>query len=151
MHGQPTLLVSLVTHQPTRVLTQWAALPHEHERRAVARLLADRDLTGLVITLDAGLAHPSLAAQIVQQGGHYLMVVKRNQARLPEALTWYFDMPPCACGRPWQHCTTVSKGHGRIKQRWLICTDDLDGYLTWPGVQHVLRRDCERRMPRMAR
>lgn len=87
MHGQPTLLLSLVTHQPTRVVAQCAALPYQHESRAVARLLTNRDLTGLVLTLDAGLAHPQLAAQIVQQGGHYLMVVKRNQARLYEELT----------------------------------------------------------------
>jgi predicted transposase YbfD/YdcC len=144
MHGQPTLLVSLVTHQPTRVLTQGAALAHQHESRAVAQLLTDRDLTGLVLTLDAGLAHPQLAAQIVRQGGHYLMVVKRNQARLYEDLTWYFESIPLPCDRPWRRCETVGKGHGRIEQRTLICTDDLDGYLHWPGVQQVIRRACTR-------
>lgn len=144
MHGHPTLLVSLVRHQPAQVLGQGAALAHEHESRAAARLLAGRDLTGKVITLDAGLAHPQLAAQIVQQGGHYLMVVKRNHARLYQELTWYFDAPPLPCDRPWQRCTTFHTGHGRLEQRSLTCSDDLDDYLHWPGVQQVIRRECER-------
>ena len=36
--------------------------------------------------------------------------------------------------------TTVNKGHGRLETRHLTCTDDLDDYLRWPGVQQVLRR-----------
>ncbi len=27
----------------------------------------------------------------------------------------------------------------------MTCTDDLDHYLQWPGVQQVVRRECERR------
>jgi hypothetical protein len=88
MHGHPTLLVRLVRHQSAQVLGQGAARAHEHESRAVARLLAGRDVTGTVMPLDAGLAHPQLATQIVQQGGHYLMVVKRNHAQLYQELTW---------------------------------------------------------------
>lgn len=118
---------------------QWGAVqqstPHQHESRGVARLLAGRDLTGTVVTFDAGLTHPQLARQIRQQGGHYLMGVKRNHARLHEELTWYFDTPPLRCDRPWQQATTWNKGHGRLERRVLTCTDDLDGYLTWPDVQ----------------
>ena len=40
---------------------------------------------------------------------------------------------------------TLDKGHGRLEHRRLSCTDDLHNYLTWPGVQQVLRRECERR------
>ncbi len=86
-HGAPTLLVSLVQHGQGRVLTQRAAAPHQHEATAVAHLLAGRDLTGLVITLDAGLAHPTLVRQILRQHGHYVLVVKRNHARLHEEMT----------------------------------------------------------------
>lgn len=146
MHGQPTLLVSLVTHQPTRVLAQRAAEPHQHESRAVASLLADCDLTGMVVTLDAGLAHPQLAAQIVQQGGDYLMVIKRNHAQLYQELTWYFDTPPLPCDPAWRRTETFHKGHGRLERRLLTCTDDLDNYLAWPSVQQVIQRECERVM-----
>lgn len=97
-----------------------------------------------MVTLDAGLAHPHLAAQIVQQGGHYLMGIKRNHARLYEELTWYFDNPPLPCDRPWTQTETWHKGHGRLERRTLTCTDDLDDYLAWPNVQQVVRRECER-------
>lgn len=143
-HGCPTLLVSLVAHHSAQVLGQ-CAVPHkQHESRGVAQVLAGRSLHGRVVTLDAGLTHPALAAQILEQGGHYLMVVKRNQARLYQELTWYFDTPPLPCDRPWRSWTTLSKGHGRIEERSLTCTDDLDDYLSWPGVQQVLRRECLR-------
>lgn len=144
VHGQPTLLVRLVHHASARVLSQAAVPDKRHESRGVADLLTGRDLRAMVITLDAGLTHPALAAQIMHQGGHYLMVVKRNQARLSQELTWYFDTPPLPCDRPWRTATPVTKGHGRLEQRTVTCTDDLDGYLCWPGVQHVLQRVCER-------
>ena len=143
-HGQPLELVSLVEHASGRVRAQVAVGAHEHESRAAPRLLAGRDLSGVVVTLDAGLASPTLAQQILQQGGQYLMVIKRNHGQLYEDLTWFFASPPLPCEQPWQETTTLTKGHGRLETRHLTCTADLDDYLTWPGVQHVLRRECER-------
>ena len=143
-HGHGTLLVSFVAHGSASVRSQVAVPDKHHESHGVAKVLAGQDLHGLVITLDAGLTHPALAAQILENGGHYLMVVKRNQARLYQELTWYFNTPPLACERPWRENRTVTKGHGRLEQRTLTCTDDLDDYLVWPGVQQVLRRSCER-------
>lgn len=147
-HGHPVLLVSLVDHASAHVRAQTAVPDKQHESRGVAQLLAGRDLRGLVITLDAGLTHPALAKQILDQGGHYFMVVKRNQARLYQELTWYFDIPPLSCDPPWREHTSITKGHGRLEQRTLTCTDDLDDYLTWPGVQQVVRRICTRTIVR---
>ena len=145
-HGCPTLLVSLVTHAPTRILAQRRAAPHQHESKAVAQLLAGRDLTGLVLTLDAGLTDAKLAQHILAHGGHYLMMIKRNHAQVYAELTWYFDTSPLPCDRPWRTSETLSKGHGRLEHRRVTCTDDLDNYLSWPGVQQVVRRECERRL-----
>lgn len=147
-HDHPTLLVSLVEHASARVLAQTAVPDKHHESRGVAEMLAGRELHGMVITLDAGLTHPALATQILRQGGHYFMVVKRNHARLYQELTWYFETPPLPCDWPWPTHTTVTKGHGRLEQRVVTSTDDLDDYLTWPGVQQVVRRECERTMLR---
>lgn len=143
-HGCPTVLVSLVAHTSTQVLAQTAVRHKRHESSAVPPLLTGRDLTGHVITMDAGLTQPKLAAQIRAQGGHYLMVVKRNRRQLYDELTWFFDVAPLPCDRPWRETITVNKGHGRLETRRLTCTDDLDDFLTWPGVQQVLRRECER-------
>jgi hypothetical protein len=81
-HGQRTLLVSLVQHEHEQVVAQTRVPPDRHESAGVRHVLTQQPLTGKVITLDAGLTHPALATQILEQGGHYLMVVKRNQARL---------------------------------------------------------------------
>ena len=143
-HGQSTVLVSLVTHHEARVVAQTAVAHKRHESQAVPPLVAGRDLQGVVITMDAGLTQPKLATQILAQGGHYLMVVKRNRRQLYDELTWFFDTPPLLCDRPWRCATTVNKGHGRLETRRLTCTDDLDDFLSWPGVQQVLRRECER-------
>jgi predicted transposase YbfD/YdcC len=142
--GNPTVLVSLVTHQAARVVAQTAVAHKRHESQAVPRVLAGRDLQGVVITMDAGLTQPTVAQQILAQGGHYLMVVKRNRRQLYDELTWFFDTPPLPCDRPWRTVTTVNKGHGRLETRTLTCTDDLDDDLRWPGVQQVLRRESER-------
>ncbi len=143
-HGQPTILVSLVEHDSAHVLAQVPVTHKRHESHAVPSLLEERDLRGCVITLDAGLTHPKIARQIRAQGGHFFMVVKRNQRQLYDELTWYFSRPPLPCERPWQSITTVNKGHGRLETRTLTCTDDLDEYLEWKEVRQVLRRECER-------
>lgn len=143
-HGRPTVLVSLVAHHEARVVAQTMVAHKRHESQAVPPLLTGRDLQGMVITMDAGLTQPRLARQILAQGGHYLMVVKRNRRQLYDELTWFFDTPPLPCDQPWRTVTTVNKGHGRLETRHLTCTDDLDDYLSWPGVQQVLRRECER-------
>jgi predicted transposase YbfD/YdcC len=142
--GHPTHLVSLVVHTTGQVLAQTAVAHKRHESSAVPALLHARDLTGAIITMDAGLTQQALAAQVVRQGGHYLMVVKRNQHQVYEDLTWFFATPPLACDPPWRVVETVSKGHGRLETRRLTCTADTDAYLTWPGVQQILRRECER-------
>ncbi len=143
-HGHPTLLVSLVGHTTTTVAAQLAVAHKRHESSAIPPLLAGRDLTGMVVTMDAGLTQAKLATQILAQGGHYLMVIKRNRRQLYDELTWFFDVAPLPCDGPWREVTTVNKGHGRLETRRLTCTDDLDDYLSWPGVQQVLRRECER-------
>lgn len=112
-HGHPTLLVSLVHHNSPQVLGQRAVPDKQHESRGIAQLLAERTLQGMVTSLDAGLTHPALATQILEQGGHYFMVVKQNQARLYQALTWYFDTLPLPCDRPWWESLAVTKGHGK--------------------------------------
>jgi hypothetical protein len=62
----------------------------------------------MVVTLDAGLTNPKPAQHILAQGGHYLMVVKRNQAQLYQDLVWYFDTPPLPCDRPWRTHTCAA-------------------------------------------
>lgn len=114
------------------------------EQSAVPTLLRDRDLTDTVITMDALLTQRSLAQQIIEQGGYYLMMVKANQARLRDNPAWFFDYPSLRADQErWERVQTVSCGHGRIETRTLECTTGDCGWLGWSGATHIARRTCE--------
>lgn len=144
-HGQATHLVSLVRHGSGATLTQMAVARKRNEIAAVPLLLAGRDLTDTVTTMDALLTQRAIARYIRAQGGHYLMVVKRNQRRLYEDLELFFRLPPIvADAEHWERVQFISKGHGRLERRTLESSSGLCGYLDWPGVAQVMRRTCER-------
>jgi predicted transposase YbfD/YdcC len=141
-----THLVSLVQQQPVRVLAQQRVRRHTNEITATSQLLKGRDLRHIVITLDALLTQKRLARLILQQQGHYLMVVKANQPELYAAIDLLFTQPPWLATE--QGCVrtqTQSRGHGRFERRTLEASTWLNTYLDWPGVQQVLRRTCYRR------
>ena len=62
-----------------------------NEITAVPQLLAKRDLTGTVTTMDALLTQRSLCQQILNQGGHYLVAVKRNHPSLYNDIALLFE------------------------------------------------------------
>lgn len=144
--GHPCHLVSLVRHADARVLNQVAVALKRDERSAVPTLLAGRDLTGWVITLDALHTLRTTARQIRAQNGHYLMIVKKNQATLYQYLDMLFTLPAHPADQEvWDSVgPTSEKGHGRLETRSLTCgaahIEDVD----WPDVQQVVRRECER-------
>lgn len=144
-HGADLHLVGLVRPGDGMVLGQVAVADKSNEITAAPRLLAGRDLTGTVTTMDALLAQRGLAAQIRTQDGHYLMVVKTNQRALYEPIDLLFAAPPppLASDRS-AAATTVGKGHGRLERRRLERNAALTGYLAWPDAQQVLRRTCRR-------
>jgi predicted transposase YbfD/YdcC len=140
-HGAQVHLVSLVRHDDARVLRQVAVAEKSNEITAAPRLLADRDLTGAVVTMDALLTQRSLAEQIRRQGGHYLLVVKEHHPTLYAAIDQLFtgEVP----AEPSDHAasvTTREKRHGRLTTRTLERTAALNDYLDWPDVGQVLRR-----------
>ena len=144
-HGAQVHLVGLVRHDDGRVLGQVAVAAKSNEITAVPRLLARRDLTGTVTTMDALLAQRELARQVRAQGGHYLMIAKTNQAELYAAIDRLFaDPAPPEPGDCVDRATTCDKGHGRLEVRTLERSAALNGYLDWPDVGQVLRRTCQR-------
>jgi predicted transposase YbfD/YdcC len=133
--------VSLVRHAGGCVLGQVAVAAKSNEITAAPRLLAGRDLTGTVVTMDALLTQRALAQQIRRQGGHYLLLVKENQPALHAAIARVFggDLPPAPAARA-ARATTREKGHGRLTTRAPERTAALNAYLDWPDVGQVLRR-----------
>lgn len=145
-HGQAVHLVALVRHSGV-VLAQTTVADKANEISAAPMLLAGRDLSGTVTTMDALLTQRTLAARIRAQGGHYLMVVKDNQPELLAAITTLFADPPWLRDeRPHEYAAaqTIDKGHGRLETRTLEASPSLNAWLDWPDVGQVLRRGCRR-------
>jgi predicted transposase YbfD/YdcC len=144
-HGEHTFLVSLVRHDSAYVLGQQAVDVKTNEITVVPALLAGRDLTATITTMDALLTQRHLAQQILDQHGHYLMIIKKNQPNLYWAADLVFREPPMPV-RPGELLTTKTenKDHGRLETRSLASTTALNEYLRWPGIAQVMRRTCRR-------
>jgi len=144
--GHPCQLVGLLEHSSATVLAQEQVVRKRDERSAVPLLLAQRALHNTVITLDALHTLKPTARLILERGGDYLMVVKKNQRTLYEFLELLFRLPAHPADHEvWDQAgPTSEKGHGRLETRSLICgaahIEDVD----WPGVAQVMRRECER-------
>lgn len=102
-------LLSLVAHQSGLTVAQAevpsGGLDKTNEHKAALRLLAGMVLEGRLITGDAMFCQRDLSRQIVDDGGHYLWIVKDNQPTLladiqaafaPE-ITGAFSPSPAAC------------------------------------------------------
>jgi predicted transposase YbfD/YdcC len=144
-HGCALHLVSLVRHESGCVLGQRTVAAKSNEITAVPLLLAGRDLRGTVTTMDALLTQRTLARQIPDQHGHYLMVVKENQPELYAQIELLFRVPPVPV-RPSELLTYTyaTRRHGRQETRTLEASTALTGYLDWPGAAQVMRRTCRR-------
>ena len=143
--GAKVHLVSLVQHGTGLVRKQVRVQEKSNEITAVPLLLQGLDLHGTVTTMDALLTQRTLAQHILDQHGHYLMVVKENQPALYAAIDLLFRVPPppAATDHPDQ-VTTVEKGHGRLETRTLERSCAVNDVVDWPGVGQVLRRTCQR-------
>lgn len=142
-YGTPVRLVSLVRHGTGTILGQCQVPDKASEVRALPTLLEGRDLSGTLTTLDALYTQRSVAQQIVDHQGHYLMMVKRNQPALFEALETLFKEPALPGEARWQY-TQWHKEHGRLEMRQVVASELLNDYLEWPGLGQVLQRTCIR-------
>ena len=151
--GQTRGLHLLAAYVPAQgwVLAQVEVDGKENEIRAAPRLLQCIDLRGKVVSADAMLTQRQVSVQIVDAGGHYVWTVKDNQPQLRDDIATLFEGEVCAPGfspaiKGFSSGATVDKGHGRIEQRTLTSSAELNGYVDWPYAQQVfkLERDVER-------
>jgi predicted transposase YbfD/YdcC len=127
-----------------RVLAQVAVETKTNEIGAAPALLAQLDLTGVVVTGDAMHAQRELSTQVVEAGGDYFWSVKENQPTLLADLELLFTDEYVSAG--WSappvdftKARTVEKGHGRIEVRELTASSMLQDYVDWPYLAQVVR------------
>jgi len=138
--SRPKLLhvVSAVASATGLSLGQVAGTGKGHELAAVPDLLALLDLREALVSLDALSCQPTIAGQILEQGGDYLLGLKANQARLlAEAERHTQGLPDAQAFTRWAY---AADGTSLAYQVWTQ-TDlqwvDEDG--RWPGLATLVR------------
>ncbi len=123
-------MVSAWSEMNQVVLGQIATDAKSNEITAIPRLLEMLDITGSVVTIDAMGCQKTIAEGIVDQGGHYVLQVKGNQATLHDRMRETFDeltsgtLPHV----PYSFHEKVDKGHGRVETRRIWTTEWIDWY-----------------------
>jgi hypothetical protein len=87
-------LLSVVSHQLGLTVAQTGVDDKTNEIPVAGKVLAGLVLQGRVFTMDALLTQRQLAAQIVAEGGDYVMLAKGNQPTLEQDIATVFAAPP---------------------------------------------------------
>jgi predicted transposase YbfD/YdcC len=137
-------LLAGLSHQLSLVMAQVNVSDKSNEISKADELLAMLVLKGKVITADAMLTQRTISQQIRASGGHYLLVVKKNQPSLLDDCQMAFcDLPsladtPAEAALTSQAQTNTEHG-GRVEERHLKVSSILDGQSDWPGLRQVLK------------
>ena len=146
----PIHLVSAWASHRRLILGQVRTDAKSNEITAIPDLLALLDLHGCIVTLDAMGCQKTIAADIVERGGDYVLALKGNQGHLHHDVRQTFDY--------WQrhdfqgidpsYHETVEKGHGRLDIRryrtlplpaWMASE-----YAAWKGLKSLGMVESER-------
>jgi hypothetical protein len=102
---------------------------------------------GRIVTLDAMHTQRELCTQVHRFGGDYVLVAKANQPSLLADIADLFE-DPTPDRRRWREAETWDKGHGRLEQRHLISSPDLNDWFgkQWSGIEQVFRLERTTRL-----
>ena len=130
-------------------LGQVATEAKSNEITAIPELLKLLELKGCIVTIDAMGCQTAIAAQIVAQGGDYVLAVKDNQPQLHAAIRDYFDTARAGDFRdiPLSYFEETDAGHGRCEVRrcWLIKDlGTLPDPQQWQGLRSIALIEAER-------
>jgi len=133
------------------VLGQIKTEDKSNEIKAIPELLRIIDIKGCVVTLDAMGCQKEIAAQIIEQGGDYVLALKGNQGNLHKEVNLLFEkaQEDNFQDLPHDSHTTVDGGHGRIETRTYTTIADVDWFEEkekWPNLSTFARVESEREM-----
>jgi predicted transposase YbfD/YdcC len=132
----PLTLVSAWATANQVCLGQVAGPEGSNELGALPALLELLELKGAIVTLDALACQKNIVAQIVEQGGDYVISVKGNQEALAtvveEAIAEAFESDGVV-----KEYESASRGHGRQEQRMcaVIEAPAFEGQAEWQGIR----------------
>ena len=142
----PLHLVSAWAVEQRLVLGQMAVEDKSNEITAVPQLLKMLCLKGVVVTADALNCQREIAAQIIEQGGDYVLALKANQGTLFADVQLFVDDPKT----PLAWAESVDGDHGRIEVRQAALSPDiawLQEHHAWPGLRAIGKVTAARETP----
>ncbi|MFP4096958.1 MAG: ISAs1 family transposase [Cyclobacteriaceae bacterium] len=149
--GRPTsgiCLVSAWVADQTLSLGQVKVDEKSNEKTAIPELLDDLDLENAVVSIDAVACNPSIAEQIMEKQGDYLLALNRiaerkNHRKLYEQVSSEVESQKSAL----EHHVWEDFGNGRIEKRTCYVLKDLqflDDLQDWTGVNSVVMVEAQR-------
>lgn len=116
----------------------------ENEIVVAPKLLQCLDLRHKVVVADAMHAQRQLSIQIVNAGGHFVWIIKDNQATTRRAIEQLFAPEPTIPGlgcpaMDFRSAKTTDKQSGRIEERTITVSSMLNDYLNWPHLGQVFK------------
>ena len=132
-------------HGPAATAWYWgqeATEEKSNEITAIPNLLELLELKGGIVTIDAMGCQRALAAQIVAQGGDYVLGLKGNQRTLQERVEDFFTVAMAGDFAAVAHSfhEEVDKDHGRLEVRRYWITEDrrtLPDHPLWAGLRSI--------------
>ena len=118
------------------VLGQLKTSKKSNEITAIPDLLHLLNINEKLVSIDAMGCQKSIATQIVEQEGDYLLAVKSNQKSLHDAIVSAFSSVRKQPLSP----LAIEKKHGRIEARayHLLCASELEGdFSEWLGLRSI--------------
>jgi predicted transposase YbfD/YdcC len=131
------------------VLGQLATDAKSNEITAIPELMKLLDLNSAVVTIDAAGCQKKIAQQVVDQGGHYILQLKGNQGSLHNETVMLFDecLTDDCHGIAYSTADTVDKGHGRIEERRIWATSEVNWFAEkdkWKNLRSLIRVQAKR-------
>jgi predicted transposase YbfD/YdcC len=124
------------------ILGQLKTAEKSNEITAIPELLNTLKLKGCIVTIDAMGCQTAITRKIVEQRGDYVIGLKGNQWGLYAEAVNFFDQvidagaEEAGCG----YAKTVDKDHGRVEEREIWVTSELDWLNVdgWYGLKSLI-------------
>lgn len=138
----PLHIVSAWASDRGITLGQVATDEKSNEITAIPQLLDIIDLEGAIVTIDAAGCQKTIAAQIVQGNGDFVLALKGNHGKLFDDVRLLLgchmedDFARCPVSR----YVEVEQGHGRLESRTyyqITAPTYLHGFSEWKGLKTI--------------
>ncbi len=142
-------MVSAWAAENRLVLGQLKTAAKSNEITAIPDLLEVLDVSGCIVTIDAMGCQTAIAEQIVEQGGDYVLALKRNHDKLYAAVEQAFatasDTPSEASTLQYHETEDAKHGRVEIRRHWTLdVPEGLEQKEAWRKLTCLGRVESER-------